>query len=136
RKRRNAFVPALGQFAGPHGFQFSRFLGKRLGVFGEFSFPAFTCGAAVRANAGGKVLADFIGNKELRVFGPAIDFLGELDFVGSERCAVSGVGMGLIWRAVADNALEDNDRRLVGHLFGRINRPLDRAQIVGVIDAQ
>src|SRR5262249_47452875 len=52
------------------------------------------------------------------------------------RCAVSRVSIGFVGRAVSDDALEDDNRRLVGDLFGRVDGPLNRAEVIGVVYSQ
>ena len=67
--------------------------------------------AAARADAGGEVLADAVGHEELRVLRPAVGALGELDFLVAQRLAVGRGGVLLVRRAVADVAVEDDQRR-------------------------
>ena len=135
-KRRNPLVPTFGQLAGPHRFQLGSLRGIRLFVLGEFLFPLFPGRLAVRANSGGKMLPNFVGDEELCILRPAIDLLCQLHFLGAERGPMSAVRVGFVRRAVANDALEHNDRRLVGHLLGRVDCPLNRAEVVSVVHAQ
>src|SRR5437763_1481453 len=88
-------------------------------------------GHAVLADAGGKMLPNLVGDEEFFVLRPAIELLGELDLVLAKGSAVSRVCIGLVRRAIADDAFEDDDRGLIGLFFRRVDRPLNGTEIVG-----
>ena len=60
-----------------------------------------------------KCSPDFVGDQELGIGGPAVEFLGQADFVFAQRLAVGLVGVLLVGRAIADVAADDDHRRLV-----------------------
>ena len=67
----------------------------------------------------GEVLAHAVGHEELRVLGPAVGALGQPDLLVAERLAVRGGGVLLVRRAVADVAVDDDQRRPAFGLAGR-----------------
>ncbi len=65
-----------------------------------------------RADSLAEVLIYAIGHKELRILGPAVAALDEPHLVRTERLAVSGRRILYMRRAVADVALNQDERRL------------------------
>src|SRR5262245_29886630 len=82
------------------------------------------------------MLAHAIGDQELRVLGPPIAALGEADFLRAERLAVGGGRVVLVGGAVADVAIEDDERRPALRLPEEAEGSLDTIEIVGVTDTQ
>jgi hypothetical protein len=80
------------------------------------------------------MLGHFGRHEKLGILRPAVELFGQLHLVRAERRPVGAVRIGLIRRTPADDAFEDDDRRLVGYFAGRVDRPLDRLGVVGVID--
>ena len=60
-----------------------------------------------------EIVQHAVGNQELRVFRPAVKFFGQPDFFFAQRFAVGGVGVLLVRRAVADVAVDADQRRAV-----------------------
>ena len=60
-----------------------------------------------------EVLVHAVGDEELGVFGPAVGLLGQADLFFAQRLAVRAVGVLLVWGAVADVAVHDDERRPV-----------------------
>ena len=93
-------------------------------------------GAAAPPDAVTEMLAHAVRDEEFRVLGPAVIALGKLHLVFAERLAVGGAGVLLVRRAIADVAVEDDERRpVVGAGEGR-ERRLELLGVVGVIDVQ
>ena len=67
-------------------------------------------GAAL-ADAVGEVLGDAVGDEELGVLGPAVGALGLADLLVAQGLAVGRGGVLLVRRAVADVAVDDDQRR-------------------------
>ena len=65
------------------------------------------------ADAVVEMFAHAVRHEELRVFRPAIAALGQPDLFFAERLAVGGAGVVLVRRAVADVAVDDDQRRRV-----------------------
>ena len=82
------------------------------------------------------MLAHAVGHQELRVLGPTVRALGEPDLFLAERLAVRGGSVLPVGRAVADVAVEDDQR---GPAFGapeRTQRVLDEIDVICVADPQ
>ena len=111
REARDRIHGRLGRQAMLHRIE----LGTLLGVAGlEGGQSLLPGGAKLRtalADAVLEILVDAGGDQELRVLGPAIRLLGELDLFGAERLAVRLVAVLLVRRAVTDVALDDDQRR-------------------------
>ena len=82
------------------------------------------------------VLHHPVGHEELGILRPAIGALGEPDLVLAQRLAMGGGGIDLVRRAVADVAVEDDQRRPALGLAEDRERILDALEIVGVADPQ
>ena len=112
RKDRQVAVPAVRQLAPLHLLD----LGGELrdtsrGSAAKSSVPRRARASAPRAPMpGGEVLAHAVGHQELRVLRPAVGALGQPDLLLAERLAVRGGGVLLVRRAVADVAVEDDQR--------------------------
>ena len=77
------------------------------------------------ADAGVEMFTHTLGDEELGVFRPAIAALRQTDFFVTERLAMRGAGVVLMGRAVADVAVDDDQRRHVVRLpegFDRLVR--------------
>ena len=91
---------------------------------------------AALADAGGEVLADAVGDEELRVLRPAVDALGQADLLVAERLAVGLGRVLLVRRAVADVAVEDDERGAALGLPEDLQGVLDAIDVVGVAHPQ
>ena len=88
-------------------------------------------GAAL-ADPLGEVLVDAVGDEELGVLGPAVGALGLPDLLLAERLAVRLGGVLLVRRAVADVAVDDDQRRPPLLLLEDLERPGEQLEVVGV----
>ncbi len=88
------------------------------------------------ADAGREVLADAIRHEELRVFGPSVAAFGEADLIVAERLAMGFGGVLLVWRTVADVAVQDDKGRTALRLPEDLQSVLDSIDVVGIADPQ
>jgi len=82
-------------------------------VSGEQFFPIVAQRAAAPADVLAELVVDAVRHQKLRVFRPAVETLGETNFLLTKRIAMRRSGVLLMRRAVADDAVDDNQRRLV-----------------------
>jgi len=82
------------------------------------------------------VLADPVGDQELRILRPAVAALGEADFLFTERLSVGRRRVVLVWRAVADVTVEDDERGTPLRLPEDAERVFDAVEVIGVAHAQ
>ena len=73
-----------------------------------------------------KCVAHFVGHQELLVLRPAVGRLRQADFVLAQRRAVGLVAVGLVRRAEADHAADDDQRGPVVGLLERLDRAAQR----------
>ena len=97
--------------------------------------PLIAQGAAAPADALAELVVDAVRHQELRILGPAVKALGEAHFLHAERIAVRGCGVLLVRRAVADDAVDDDQRRLVFGAAECFYRFGERRPIIGVAHA-
>ena len=87
-----------------------------------------------RADPGGEASRHRVGDQELGVLRPAVEALRLAHLLLAERLAVGGGRVLLVRRAVADVAVDDDQRRpVVGRPEG-LERPSDLPEVVGVAD--
>ena len=110
--------------------------GNLRSVVGKERLPAAPRLGPARADAGSEMLPDAVGHKELGILGPAIGALGEPDLLVAQRLAVGCGGVDLVRRAVADVAVQNDQRRPARGLAEDRERMLDALEIVGVADPQ
>ncbi len=79
---------------------------------------------------------DAVGHKELGVFGPAIAALGQPDFLFAQRLPVGLGSVLLMWCAVTNVAVQDDQRGPAFGLTKSLECPLDLIHVIGVADAQ
>src|SRR6202022_1372399 len=79
---------------------------------------------------------DALRHQELRVFRPAVEALGLAYFLFAERIAMRGGGALLIRRAIADDAVDDDQGRLIFGGLELFERLGNRGAVVGVGDMQ
>ena len=75
------------------------------------------------------------GHEKLGILGPAIAALGKAYFLFAERLAMGGAGVLLVRRAVADMALDDDQRRHVRRAAESLDRLGHPLRVVGIADA-
>ncbi len=111
RKRRQFGIPLRRQIAGEHGFDLARGVGKFLPVAGESLGPFLAQCAPALADAVLETLIDAVRHQKLGVFRPAVSVLGETHFFLAERVAMRGRRVLFVRRAVADDAVDDDECR-------------------------
>ena len=91
-------------------------------VAGEKIAPFRMLRSAARADAVGEMLVHAVRHQELRILGPAVEPLGVSDLVLAERFAM-GFGRVLLVRcAVADMALDNDQRGPARSRVGEVER--------------
>src|ERR1700722_659298 len=106
-------IPLLRQGAGQKLLDLARGLRKFPPVGGKQLFPIVAQRAAAPADVVAELVIDAIRHQKLRVFRPAVKTLGETYLLLTERIAVRRRGVLLVRRAVADDAVDDDQRRPV-----------------------
>ena len=77
---------------------------------------------------------DLVGDLEGLVGVEPQELLGLGDLIVAERAAVSAAGVHLVWRGVADDGAQDDDRRLVDHCLCLLDSLLDRGDVLAALD--
>src|SRR5439155_20949484 len=129
-------IPPCRQVSPLHLIDLARKLRVRRPVRREERRPVASSGSAARTDAGGEVIEDAVGDQELRPFRPAIAALGGGDLLVTERLAVGGGGFLLVRGAVADVAVQDDERGSALRRAEDRERLLDVIEVVGVTHAQ
>ena len=129
---RQSLVPAVRQLAPQHAIAVVGELWILALVPLEPGPPGVMERLPPRADARLEVFAYPLGDEELRVLGPAITALRELDFLFAQRLAVRRARILLVGRTVGDVAIDDHERGSIGRLFERLEGPLQHLEIVGV----
>jgi len=80
----------------------------------ELRHPGIAQSVAALAHYVLKTCVNAVGDEELRVFGPTVVALGQLDFFFAERLAVGGAGVLFVGRSVSDVAIHNDESRAVG----------------------
>ena len=108
----------------------------KIGILSAVGFklgePSLVKAPAAPTDAVSEVLAHAVWDEKFGILRPAIAPLGETYLLFAERLAVGGAGVVLVRRAIADMALDDNQRwRVIGAAenLDRLRQPLS---IVGV----
>ena len=109
---------------------------EALAVVGKQRFPVAPRLAAALADAVGEVLHDSVGHQELGILRPVIGALDELHLVFAQGLAMGRGGIDLVRRAIADVAVENDQRRPAFGLAEDRERILDALEIVGIADPQ
>ena len=136
RKARQIAIPAGGQLPPLHQIDLRGEVRETLAVLGKHRFPVAPRLAATLADAVGKVLHDSVRHQELGILRPVIGALDEPDFVFAQGLAMGRGGIDLVRRAIADVAVENDQRRPVFRLAEDRERLLDALEIVGIADPQ
>ncbi len=136
RECREVGIPILRQVAG-------QLLGNLAGGFGmlaaigfERRLPRFAQRAAALADAVAKSLADPVRHQELRILRPAVGALGKAHFLFAERVAVGRGRVLLVRRAVADDAVDNDEGRTVFGAAKGLQCVDDPRPVVRVADPQ
>ena len=113
-------VPTLGQFAAQHPFELGGFTGVLRAVGGQGLVPlGLEAGAAV--NGLTELVVGVLGNFEGRVV-PTQLLTGQGCFLLTQSSTVNTGRVGLVGGSIADGGGHLDDRRLVGHGFGGLDR--------------
>ncbi len=132
----NVLVPAVGQLARAQVVEGFGQVGIALAVSGEGLVPGFAQRSAAIGDGGVGVLDDPVGNQELGVFGPVVEPFGGLGLLRAQRLAVSLFGIGLGRRAIADDAVDDDQGRGVVGDLESLDRARQNLRVIGVGDVQ
>ena len=89
---------------------------------------------AALADARKEMLAHAVRHQKFGIFRPAIAALGQADLFDPERLAVGGAGIVLVGSAIADMALDDDQRRHVARAPEYLDRLRNPLRVVGVAD--
>src|SRR6185295_9825345 len=89
---------------------------EALTVYGKKRLPVAPCLAATLADAVGKMLHHSVRHQEFGILRPMIGALDELHLVFAQGFAMSRRGIDLVRRAIADVAVENDQRRPVFRL--------------------
>ena len=127
-------VPAVRQLAALHRLDLRRRAPARRPVGLEQPLPLGAQLGAALADHLGEVLLDPVGDEELRVLGPAVEALGLPDLLLAERLAVGLGRVLLVRRAVADVAVDDDQRRPLLLVLELVEGAGDQLEVVGVAD--
>ena len=136
REHRQVAIPARRQLTPLHLIDLLGQVRVLRSVGGEQLRPCAAGLGAALSDAGGEVLGDTVRHQERRILRPPVGALGQADFLGAERLAVGGGGALLVGRAVADAAVEDEERRPALGLLEDPEGMLDALEVVGIADAQ
>src|SRR5581483_7084522 len=134
RKLRELRRETRGQLAALHALDLVGELRKSLAVVGQARLPFGMQLLAARAEALAQMIHHAIGHQELGVLGPAIAALGQADLLLAKWFAMRGGGVLLVWCAVADMALTDDQRRTVLTAVEDLDRCIDMLEIIDVAD--
>src|SRR5258705_10421062 len=93
-------------------------------------------GSAARADAGGEMLTDAVGDEEVGLLRPPVAALGEASLLVAERLTVGRGGVVLVRGAVTDVAVQYDERGTPLRLPEDAESLLDAIEIVGVTHSQ
>src|SRR5215510_3479733 len=136
REARQVAVPSGRELAALHLIYLGGEIGELAAVVGKERLPPRARGRPARADAGIELFAHPVGNEKLRVFRPAIGALGQTYLFVAQRIAVRRRRVDLVRRAVADMAVQDDQRRPAVGSVEDLERVLNSVGIVGIADAQ
>ena len=136
REDREVSVPPRRKLASLHLID----LGSEIGMLGPIGVeqvcPSAARLRAARPNPGREMLADSVGDEELRILGPPIAPFAQADLLLAERFAMGRGSILLVRRAVADMAIQNDEGRAALCLMEYPEGVLDQIDIVGVADPQ
>src|SRR5262245_15054653 len=136
REARQVTVPSGRELAALHLIDLGGEIGKLAAVVGKERLPPRARGSPARADAGIELFAHPVGNEKLRVFRPAIGALGQTYLFVAQRIAVRRGRVDLVRRAVADMAVQDDQRRPALGSVKDLERVLNAVGIVGIAYGQ
>ena len=125
-------VPALRQLPALHRLELARQIRLLHGVPRQQLFPGRAQLRASPADPLGEVLGDAIGDQELRVLGPAVGPLRLAHLLLAEWLAVGLGGVDLVRRAIADVAIDDDQRWTSVLHLEFVKSPGEQLEVVGV----
>src|SRR4029077_20729337 len=129
-------VPSDGQLAPLHLVDLSGEFRKLIMVSGKQRLPAAPRLGPARANTSVESARDPVRYQELCVLGPAVGSLGEPDLLFAQGLAVGRRSVDLVWGAVADMAVQNDQGRPALGLAENGKRICDPLEIVGITHPQ
>src|SRR5215471_6769854 len=87
---------------------------------------------AALSNSLGKMFPHAVGDKELRIFGPAVKTLRQPDLIFAKRLPMCATGVLLVRSPVGDMAVHDDERGPVVGVVKHIESALQHIEIVGI----
>src|SRR6266511_2177186 len=131
-RSRQMVVPAVGKLAMLHFVELIGQRGLLLLVGLKHGEPGVTQIGAARADPGLEMLADAVRHQECGVLGPAVVPLGQADLLRAERLAVGRARALLGRRAVANVAIDDDQRRASLGVLEAPEGARQHGQVVGI----
>jgi len=113
REDRKVGGPIGRQFAGQHHLDLAGGLRVLALVSTNFFIQSSRKARAALADAVAEAIVNVSGTRNVRILRPAVEALGQADFLFAERIAMGGRSVLLVRRAVTDDAVDDDQGRLV-----------------------
>ena len=135
REDGKVLVPIDGQLAPLHQIDLvgERSVLRAIGL--EQIHPPTPRGGATRAHPGREMLVHAVGDEELGVLRPSVKTFGETDLVLPQRLAMGFGRVVLVRRAIADVAVEDDERGAAFRALEDLEGARDTIHVVGVVHA-
>ena len=128
-------VPTFGQLPALHFRELIREFGILFLVRTKHGCPGVPFGLPSGSDTGSEMVQDFLGHQKFRVFRPSIGFLRQANFIFAQGFAVRAMRILFIRRSECDVTVNNNETRRFGFVLERLERPRQRFQIIGVLDA-
>ncbi len=128
-------VPIDRQLAPLHQIDFVGECSVLRAIGFEQTQPPIPRGGAARAHPGREMLVHAVGDEELGVLGPSVKTLGETDLIVAQRLAMGLGRVVLVRRAVADVAVDDDERGTPFRALEDLEGARDTIHVVGVVHA-
>ena len=125
--------PRLGELAGKSAADLVRQLGEVVRVGVEPLTPRLLEGLAA-FDCAAEVGQRFVGDGERWVHWPAEILLRPGHFLRAERTAMRLERALLVGRAVSQHGLHRDERGVIAHVLGHVQRLLERVEVVAVVD--
>src|SRR5262245_14679356 len=136
REARQVAVPRRRQLAELHLLNLASECGKLHAVGAELPLPPLARLLTTPADAGIEPLTHAVGHKELGILGPAVGALDQSYLILAQRLAVGGGSVDLMRRAVADVAIQNDQRWPALRLPESRERRLDLVKVIGIANNQ
>src|ERR1051326_5016586 len=132
RKLRQLGLPAVRDSSRLGRFKEPRKIWKALPVRVEALIPSAAQGGATAHECRMKVLRHAVWDQKFRIFRPAITPLRQSDFVFAQRLAMRGRRVLLVWRAVSDVTIDDDQERLCFRRLEGFDGARESLTIIGI----